>query len=260
MSTTLSGYASLKRLLTRGITVGDVAEALASLDATASAAEFARLAGERDFDVIGARAAGVVMGYVVCEGVAGSGGSAEVEFIDPDQLLAQDAPLHEAIGVLDRHPRAFVTALGDVAGIVTRSDLEKAPARMWVFGTVTLVETALRAVIRRRHPDDGWTEVLSAKRVERTRALQDERARRGEVVELLDCLQFDDLADLVSRHEDVRGLFDFKSRRAAQTRLKEWAKLRNHIAHSQGYVHANWSLIVRIAGGIDRLGRILDLI
>ena len=39
------------------------------------------------------------------------------------------------------------------------------------------------------------------------------------------------------------------------------AQLRNHIAHSQGYVHENWDLIARVAGnaGGGGLARLLDM-
>ncbi len=259
MLSTPSGYASMHHILTQAITIGDVAESLVSLDACSSRAQFRELAGTREFDIVGARAQGLVMGYVDCARLPEGAGDVDVQFIDPEALLPQDTPLPRAIVALDTHPRLFVEALGGVSGIATRDDLEKAPARMWLFGILTLVETALRKVVRRRHADDSWTEVLSPSRVGRARKLADERSRRGEQVDALDCVQFEDLGNLVARHEDIRELFHFQSRRATERRMKEWAKLRNHLAHSQGYVRPNWPLVVRIASETGGLKRLLDI-
>ena len=255
MPVTPSSYASLQRILLRDITVAAVAESLVSLDAATDREEFRRIALARDFAAIGARAEGVVMGYV--EPLA----SDDVLFAAPEQVVGSDTPLHAAIALLDDFPRVFVTSLGGITGIVTRDDIEKAPGRMWVFGIVTLLETALRRIVERRHPGDSWTDILSKARSEQARVLQTERKRRGEGVPLLDCLQFHDLANLTSRHEDVRQVFQHSSRRMAEQRMKEWAQIRNHIAHSQGFVHENWDLLARVAksAGDGGLGRLLDM-
>jgi hypothetical protein len=255
MPVTPSSYASLHRILLRDITLESVAEYLVSLDAGAPPEEFRRVRQEMGFAAIGARAEGVVMGYVVPDE------SDDVQFIDPEQILPHDAPLHLAIRALDTFPRVFVSTLGGVTGIVTRDDLEKPPARMWVFGIVTLIETGLRRVVEKRHPDDDWTGVLSKARTEQAQSLQAERARRGEEVPLLDCVQFHDLANLAARHEDVRQAFGHESRRSMEARMKEWAKLRNHIAHSQGYVQENWQLLARVSNnaGQGGLARLLDM-
>jgi hypothetical protein len=259
MLSTPSGYASMHNILTQTITVGDIAESLVSLDGCSTRDEFRSLASARDFDVLGARAQGLVMGYVDCARLPAGDGPVDVEFVVPEAVISQDTPLPLAIVALETHRRVFVEALGGICGIATRDDLEKAPARMWLFGVLTLVETALRRIVRGRHADGGWTELLSASRVARGEKLADERLRRGEIVDALDCLQFEDLGNLVARHEDIRELFHFSSRRATERRMKEWAKLRNHIAHSQGYVRANWPLLVRIANESGGLRRLLDL-
>lgn len=255
MRVTPSSYESLQRILLRDVTVAAVAESLVSLDAATDRDEFLRISEARGFGAIGARAEGIVMGYV--EPRIGD----DVQFAAAEQVVGDDTPLHETIVLLDEFPRVFVTSLGGITGIVTRDDLEKAPGRMWVFGILTLLETALRRIVERRHPGDSWTEILSEARSAQARALQAERERRGELVPLLDCLQFHDLANLVSRHEDVRRTFQHSSRRMAEQRMKDWAQLRNHIAHSQGFVHENWELLARVAkrAGDGGIGRLLDM-
>ncbi len=259
MLSTPSGYASMERILTQALTIGDIAESLVSLDATATRDEYIRIAAQRGFDIVGARAEGLVMGFVNCARLAPGAAPADIEFVDETAIIDQETPLREAILVLDRHPRVFVNALGGIAGIATRDDLEKAPARMWLFGILTLIETGLRNIVRNRHEGDAWMELLSPARAKRARAMTDERARRGETVDALDCIQFEDLGNLMARHEDVRAFFHFASRRAAERRMKEWSKMRNHIAHSQGYVRANWPLIVRVAGETGGVRRLLDI-
>ena len=56
-------------------------------------------------------------------------------------------PLVDVVSGLNRHPRLFVSVFGRVGGILTRSDLQKAPVRMWLFGMVTILEVGFVQLI-----------------------------------------------------------------------------------------------------------------
>ena len=70
-----------------------------------------------------------------------------------EHIQAIDAPISETasfadvvLGLADS-PRLFVRVLGAVGGIITMSDLQKPPVRMWLFGMITLLEMRMSRLI-----------------------------------------------------------------------------------------------------------------
>lgn len=55
---------------------------------------------------------------------------------------------------------------------------------------IPIVETDMIRIFREKYPDDSWQQMVSAGRLQKARALFEQRQRRKERVELLDCLQF----------------------------------------------------------------------
>ena len=104
----------------------------------------------------------------------------------PGASFAQEGPapfsrstcLPTLVRLLNERPRVFVTSLGRVGGIATRSDLRKPPVRMWLFGMITIVEMGLTRLIETRFPEEGWKDLLSASRLEKAEALLAENLDR----------------------------------------------------------------------------------
>ena len=82
-----------------------------------------------------------------------------------------------------------MSTLGRVYGILTWTDVQKPPVRMWLFGLITLLESAFTSLIEAWHPDASSTELVSDGRLRKARAIAEERQRlRGESEQrLLDC-------------------------------------------------------------------------
>jgi hypothetical protein len=158
-------------MLVEGICALDVAEALLSVDAAA----VEQRSVPPDVDVLGVRQAGRTTGYVHLPLDKESG----VKPISPEQIVPQTAGLAEVIRVLGDFTCCFVEVLGEVAGLVTREDMEKPPVRMWLFGILTIVETYCSRKLEAFFPDRSWTEHVSPNRLEKAEALQAERKRRG---------------------------------------------------------------------------------
>jgi hypothetical protein len=167
-------------------------------------------------------------------------------------LLPESAPLSAAVRVLAVEPRAFVTAFGEVAGAVTRDDLQKPPGRMWLFGMVTMIELRYTRMIAEQCPGEGWREYLSEGRLKKAEELMAERRRRHRAVGLLDCLQLSDKGTIVARNEAIRGRTVFASRRQAEDGIRLLEGLRNNLAHAQDVVSADWEAIVQLSGHLDR--------
>jgi len=235
----------LSRVFLQGFSAMDLAEPLVSFDAEADARAVRAFMEEKDFDVVGVREEGLVSGYArQTELVAGRCGDHRRVFSAEDDLVAAHADFTVVVASLAINRRCFLTVLDRVGGIITLRDLEKPPMRMFLFGVITLGEMLMTAIIRHRYGDGSWEDRISAPRLDRARKLQEERARRGRKVSLVDCLQYGDKGWILSYDEDVRAALGQESRRAARKAVKDMETLRNNLAHTQEIIPEGWDRIV----------------
>jgi len=150
----------------------------------------------------------------------------------------------------------FVKVLGEVGAIVTLSDLEKPPVRMFLFGMITILEMLMTWGIRMYFPGDSWCKHLSAGRLAKAESLRQERRRRNRAADLLDCLQFSDRGQLMLRIPRVLELLSrngIPSRQAALKAIHELETLRNNIAHSQDIIPESWNRIIIFSTRLEML-------
>jgi hypothetical protein len=248
-----SGASSLRRFFYDGFTASDLAEPLISWDAERSALEIRTAMEERCLRMAGVRRHGLVEGFVRREELAGGCLGDHAVAFGEHHLVDPRAPLHRVVQALEDHDGLFLAPFGSVAGIVTRTDLEKPPGRMWLFGLLTVVETAITESLRSNFPGESWTELLSPARIAKARALQQERLRMGDRSELLDCLQFGDKGYALFKDAVAREQFGFTSRRQARDVIRDIERLRNALAHTQPVVPAHWDTILRFAAALDEI-------
>jgi hypothetical protein len=168
-------------------------------------------------------------------------------------VLPDSAPLDEVIQALDREPRLFVRGFWQIAGVITRYDLQKAPVRMWLFGMLTLIEMRMTGQIEERYPGDSWSEYLSPARMESARQLLAERRRRNQELSILDCLQFSDKAQIFARSKELRDTTRYTSRKQLERVAKVLQRLRNNLAHSQDIITTDWEAIVDLSTNMRQI-------
>jgi hypothetical protein len=95
-------------------------------------------------------------------------------------------------------------------------------------------------------PEGAWKEFLSEARLEKAQALLAERSRRNQSLRLFDCLQFSDKGQIIARHEGIRNLTIFPSRRQAEDAIKGLEQLRNNLAHAQDILISDWETIIQL--------------
>ncbi len=251
MSANSSSVDSLRRVFQQGFVVHDIAEPIVSFDDSTSAEIIREHMDTRKFQVVGIRKDGIINGYVE---LIDLGHGACGDYIKPfnnSQIILDSAPLAELVLRLNEQERLFVSILGRVGGIVSRTDLQKPPARMWLFGMVTLIEMRFGRLIERYCPDDNWKPFLSDGRIQKANVLLEERMRRNQELSLLDCLQLSDKAQIVARSKQLRSLTRFQSRRKLEEASKKIEKLRNNLAHSQDIITNDWDTIMALSESLD---------
>ena len=242
----------MERLLKESFTALDIAEPLPSLDWTTDDATIDDFMKSHGIKVVGLRLGGFVSAYAQMDEAGGIGFERHEE-IPIDMVLTSHAPIGDAIIRLNEHPFCFISTIGGIEGILTKADVSKPPARMWLFGMVTIIEIYLSRLISIHFPGDSWQDHISKGRLEKARALKKERERRGESVALIDCLQVADKAGLILKDKELRKDFDVNSKREARELIKHFESLRNNLAHAQDIVAYNWPAIHRMASRVDRI-------
>lgn len=246
-------YDSIRRILTRGFTVQDIAEPLASFDDHVDAAGVRQYLERLQFEVVGVRVEGRVVGYVHRDDLKeGTCRDFMRPFSDED-VIPETENLAEVIVRLSHRSFVFVSLVGAVGAIVARGDLIKPPVRMWLFGLVTIIELRFSRLIELQCPDDSWRKWVSPSRLAKAEQLCEERRRRHQHVRVFDCLQLADKGQIMIRHEKLREILQMPSRRHAESLLKQLESLRNNLAHAQDIVTSDWETIVLLADNLERI-------
>ena len=226
----------------------DVAEPLRSFDDELDAERILAYMREQGLSVAGLRRRGTVVGYVSRAVLGEEGaGNDHARAFRQDQIVDGSALLTDVVLALTRHDYCFVRVLGEVIGVIERGDMQKPLVRMWLFGFITSTEMLLRERLLQRWPEESWVPLVHKARLGKAQALREERQRRGQECQMLDCLQFSDLAQvLLDDQQEVRA-FGFASKAAAKRAIKDFESLRNNLAHAQDIVTYDWAQIARMA-------------
>jgi hypothetical protein len=234
-------------------TAKDIAEPLRSFDGDQKASGILGKMEELDLYAAGVRIDGFVSGFVLAADLKRGKLEKCLRQFRKDQVLDGDASLSEVIHVLTRHNHCFVSLLGSVAGMITRSDIQKPIVRMWLFGIITLIEMNFVERIRMKWPAETWLNLITKSRLKKAEELLEERRRRKQHCDLLDCLQFSDKARIIIQDPEQLEELGLKSKKIAKQLSKELESLRNNLAHSQDIVTHDWPQIARMAKRFEKI-------
>ena len=242
---------SLRKVFLQAFIVHDIAEPLISFDDWTDAEQIREVMMAQRLEVVGVRQAGRVQGFLELNQLGTGPCGRHLQPFDDRLVILDSSTLAELVPRLKEQRRLFVSILGRVGAIVSRSDLQKPPVRMWLFGMVTLIEMRFRRMIDRQYPNGQWREFLSEGRIQKAESLLAERQRRQQELSLVDCLQLSDKAQIVARSLELRSMTRFTSRRQVEEAGKRLEKLRNNLAHSQDIVTNDWDTIVMLSEQLD---------
>lgn len=248
----LLGNVHVLRLFTDAFTTQDIAEPLRSFDADKPCEGLLSIMDEHHLEVAGLRENGAVMGYVRRDDLCAGGLCGDrLRPFRQGQVIPGDSTLSDVIHILTRHTNGFISLLGEVVGIIGRSDINKPVVRMWLFGMITFTEMELVRMIDDYYPDDSWQTLLSAGRLEKAQSLREERLRRSQQCRLLDCLQLSDKGQILAQNAAILADLGLESRGAAKRVVRELESLRNNLAHAQDIVAYDWAPIARLSHRLE---------
>ena len=249
-----SSRSSIDRLFTESFTAEDIAGALISFDAQTPMKDASIALKDHGGFLVGVREQGLISGYIPASEMKGKGSCGQNMRPIPKALLVRpDTPIQKIIPRLmdEDVPGIFVTQWEQPVGIIFIGDLQRPAVRMWLFGVISVIEMAMAMILERFYSNDTWISHLSSARVDKAREMQILRVKAGDDADLLDCLQFGDKIQLVSRSAELRRLFGQKSRREAGQQLRKLERLRNTLAHGQVLPPAQCEVVVQLVDSLQ---------
>lgn len=252
-----STTAELRQLFEKNITVRAVAEFdLWKADAAADGEVVREEMAAKDFDVAPVVDGTTIIGYVARDSLTPGPCGDQSQPITAAELIAESAPLLDLFAILRVDSWRFVLDRDEVAGIVARGDLRKAPARMYIFALINLLEMQMDRIIRAHYGDEDWRIHLRPTRIEKALKLFELRQQANEALHLLDCLQFCDKRDLVVRVPGIVEQLGFSDSNNALRVFRDIEALRNRIAHAQDMVEGiTWTDLFNLSETMHRILR-----
>jgi hypothetical protein len=148
-----------------------------------------------------------------------------------DYMISGDAAFPAVLSALIEHPVYFLGGHNQVTGILTRADLNTAPARIYLFDRITYLEEHLRELILDKAPNWKNTPVTTDELDDIEDRYEDAQAANVALDEI-HYAQFSTLETIVTSVEDCWRTCGFSTKGGASSRLHEVTELRNDVAHA----------------------------
>jgi len=148
-----------------------------------------------------------------------------------DYMISGDASFTDVLSALIEQPVYFLGGHNHVTSILTRADLNTAPARIYLFDRITYLEEHLRELILDTKPDWKTTPVTAAELDDIEDRYEDAQAANVALDEL-HYTQFSTLETIITSVEACWQTCGFSTKGGADSRLHEVTQLRNDVAHA----------------------------
>jgi len=242
-------FSALREIFVENITARSIYEPLLCCPADARAEEVGRALTLRGFDVAGVRdsASNEVIGYILTDELGDGRIQEYVQPVTTDLLVSDSTAIAEIFSVLTNREFAFVLSGQQIAGIITKADINKPPVRIYLFGMTSLFEMHLNAWVHHFYSQERWLEKVPEQRMEAATRIYDVKKEKNQELSMLECLQLCDKRDLLAKSDTFRAEFAV-SKKGFDSFVKGVERVRNELAHSQYSIVANiaWSDLIKV--------------
>lgn len=161
------------------------------------------------------------------------------------EIISDSTPLLEVLEVLSEREHLFVKVKRKITHLVTRSDLDKIPVRIWLYGMISLFEIELKEKITQM--DIKWEDRLTDERVEKAKVLYELKKSKNEEINLLGCIQLGDLGTIAFKSwENFKDCFPADlAKKSISSSFIKINNLRDALAHGQK-LQMEWSAILSL--------------
>ncbi len=213
-----------------------IAQPLASCDAGEDSELAIARMRERGFTVLGVHDQGKIVGAVHREDLQPGLCGPQAVSLSEQHVIDGDRPLLELLCRLQQRHWLLVRCGDEINGFVSRSDLERGPVRMLLFGLISLFEMLLLHLVQQYYTETGIAQTLNESRLNQARRLHTERENRGEELHLSDCLQIADKRDLLLAAGGCSARLGFDSNKTASRFFYQVEELRDRLVHANDLI------------------------
>lgn len=148
-----------------------------------------------------------------------------------DDLLAAGTPIRQLIPLLARRRFYFLLNGPDVGQIVTVSDLNRLPVRVYLFAILSHLEGLMADFIVDEFPDDCWLETLSDKQRTDVGELYAQKKYVDVDTRMIDCTTLTHKFTVIARTSRLRERFGAFTKASFVHHVKPVRELRDRMAH-----------------------------
>ena len=159
-----------------------------------------------------------------------------------EDVISESTPLLQTFQKLLDKRRLIVKTVDGLSHIVTKSDLDKIPFRIWLFGNVSLFELELREFIESHIP--LWKSYLKDSRLKKAQELYHKKITKNEDIGLINCLQLCDFGTIMNKGgKQFLKRISTTSNNEFKRAFKEVNEIRDEVAHSNESFSMSWEAI-----------------
>lgn len=194
-----------------------------------SQGDYVKPDGSLKYDVIPVREKGNVIGFMTKEKPF------ETQIIEKGWIVTQDTPISDLVNLFgeSNKPAFFVFYRDQIVGILTPADLNKLPARTYIYSLIGDVELMLSELIRNETGISN-DEILNAIGAERSGYILqklNELQNQNVDIEIIQLLYLSDMISVIQKTPVLRERLGFSSRSNAMNGLSGINDLRNKTMH-----------------------------
>ena len=152
--------------------------------------------------------------------------------ISIEELIAGETPISKAVEILKQRGFCFVIIQDKICKILTRSDLNKLPVRVYLTTLLAHLEGLLADAIHQAFPDDQWLKKLSQPRQDEVKKLFKQKQQADFDTRLINCTTLSDKSTVVQKSDDLRKeISDLGRNKFDDCFKKKIIRLRNRLEH-----------------------------
>ena len=185
--------------------------------------------GELIYDVIPVMEKGQIIGVMTKDKPF------EVQILERDWLITHDTPISELVGLFisTRRPAFLVYSNHEIVGIVSVADLNKLPARTYVYTLIGDVELQLSNLIRCETSlsTEQILSLISGTRLAEIQTRLVELQAHNVDIDVIQLLYLSDMLSIIEKSRVLRVCLGYRSRQHAETELGGINDLRTKTMH-----------------------------
>lgn len=153
-----------------------------------------------------------------------------------EDVIAGSTPIGRAIYLLSQRPFYFILDPARIGGILTRSDLNRLPARTYLHTLLDHLEQLMAVSCDRQFPGDTWMHLFSKDKQDKLDDLQAKKRRQDFDTALIDCTYLPDKGRIFEQSPELQRKLGLAPQDEFDTRFKPIRDLRNQLDHGGALV------------------------